>query len=460
MRGFSQSIAICVGAVVQAFAQTSFDIEFVPVVVELGRNRSWEFEDFLNQSSPFKLDSISSQYIVDDLTNIGNVQYFGAIGLGTPSQTATVIFDTGSSDLWIPQSVFNPLTSRTLECPSQGCHEEVKIQYSVGAVEGPMREDRLSISGCVIEHQPFVLAGPAVKLSNRFFDGVLGLAFPRLSHTGHTVLSQLQNSAGVSVFCFFIRESDQPSKLVLGLPTRDWFDDDIVYSPVVLHEWWTFEGSLAVGDTLIMRNSFFALDTGTSYITMPPSYFEQFLRQLFPGDQLGRCLMLNATRQLVCRCDDQRTANVVYLRTSGKDFPIFPEELFTPIVVGAFSEYCILEVQSSSVALPIILGDTFLRTIGAVFDAGQSRVGMAFRDRAAARKPSNRQRRIATESAWKHPRLRPHRPGPQGTSTMLWFLAAIVCGTLAGWGIGELCTWTCQSCKGKVADVSNDYERM
>lgn len=70
------------------------------------------------------------------ISDYQNAEYYGQITVGTPPQTFSVIFDTGSSNLWIPSSKctncgFHPLYNDASSTSYVANGSIFKIQYGI-----------------------------------------------------------------------------------------------------------------------------------------------------------------------------------------------------------------------------------------------------------------------------------------------------------------------------------------
>jgi len=219
-----------------------------------------------------------------------DAQYYGSITIGTPAQDFLVLFDTGSSNLWLPSSkcpFWEPACDlhkkydHTLSSSYQPNGEKFAIQYGTGSASGYLSQDTLGISNVSVVGQVFaeITSEPGITFLAAGFDGILGLAFDTISvdhvtPVWYNLLSQKLVSQPMFSFWLNRDPNSVPGKggeLVLGGVDPSHYTGAFSWVPVTRKDYWEFDMDyLAVGSTPYCTGGCKAIaDSGTSVLAVP-----------------------------------------------------------------------------------------------------------------------------------------------------------------------------------------------
>lgn len=249
-------------------------------------------------------DDTASRKQVDDYKlelREASSQYVGLIGVGTPPQMMSVIFDTGSSNLWVNSD----------KCDDEACKIHVQyhpddsptfrtnptdmsVEFASGVIDGTLASDTFTLGPIVVQNQTFgmIRSEKGEVFMTGKFDGILGLSFSSLSATSEylPVFDNIikQDLLTDNMFSFFYDEDHEDSSaLVFGRPMPDLYDGDITWIDVNKPMYW----ELILQDILIdgVPQNFckdqeegckVVADSGTSLMTGPLHHISSLLETL------------------------------------------------------------------------------------------------------------------------------------------------------------------------------------
>ncbi|CAG5897530.1 unnamed protein product, partial [Menidia menidia] len=329
---------------------------------------------------------------VERLTNFMDAQYYGVISIGTPAQDFSVLFDTGSSNLWVPSihcsfydlacwvhHRYNSKKSSTYV--KNGT--EFSIQYGRGSLSGFISQDTVTVAGLAVPGQQFgeAVKQPGITFAVARFDGVLGMAYPSISVAKVTPVFDTAMAAQLlpqNIFSVYISRDPTAAvggELMLGGTDPQYYTGDLHYVNVTRKAYWQIDmNSIDVGNQLtVCKTGCQAIvDTGTSLIVGPVEEVRALQKAigalpLLMGEYLIDCKKIPSLPVVSFNIGGK------LFNLTGEDYVMKESQLGVSICLSGF-----MAMDIPPPAGPLwILGDVFIGKYYTVFDRNADRVGFA-----------------------------------------------------------------------------------
>ncbi|NXV53537.1 PEPA protein, partial [Uria aalge] len=300
--------------------------------------------------------------------------------IGTPAQEFTVVFDTGSSNLWVPSvycsspacsnhNRFNPAESSTFI----STNESLYIAYGTGSMSGVLGYDTVTVSNIEVINQIFGLAEtePGASFYYTPFDGILGLAFPSIASSGATPVfdnMMMQNLVAKDLFSVYLSKDGRSGSFVLfGAIDPLYTINGITWIPLSAETYWQIRmDSVSIGGEGIACafGCQAIVDTGTSLLAVPDRALGTILS----------ILGANSNGEISCTAASRLPSVVFHI--NGKAFPVPPSAY-----VMESNGSCIVGFQGMDVPTESgelwILGDVFIREYYVIFNRATNMLGLS-----------------------------------------------------------------------------------
>ncbi|XP_062973204.1 cathepsin D [Elgaria multicarinata webbii] len=328
----------------------------------------------------------------ESLKNYMDAQYYGEIGIGTPPQKFTVVFDTGSSNLWVPSIHCHLLdiacmlhhkydSSKSSTYVKNGT--DFAIHYGTGSLSGYLSQDTVSIGDIFVKNQLFGEATkePGITFIAAKFDGICGMAFPKISVNkvlpffDNVMQQQLVDR---NIFSFYLNRDPTASpggELLLGGVDPKYFSGEMAWVNVTRKAYWQIHvDKVNIGNSLSVCNDGCEaiVDTGTSLITGPTEEIKKVQKAI------GAKPIIKG--QYILDCEKLSSLPVVSLVLGGNSYDLTPDQYALKVTVQG-ETLCMSGFSGLDVPPPggplWILGDVFIGPYYTAFDRDNDSVGFA-----------------------------------------------------------------------------------
>ena len=321
----------------------------------------------------------------EELINVDyDSTWVAEVDVGTPSQSYSVVLDTGSADFWLSDAVLSQEAASTTLTNSS---TPFQLQYGSGQVAGYVVQDTTTLAGSTVSDYKFAVATAVSRsLLQTGIDGIMGLGFQKLSVVNNPTFWE---SANADTFSFYLerRTLDATGSgfssstadggvFTLGGTNSSLYQGDISYVDLIESLYWMIPiGGLAAGSNSISVGSTnrAAIDTGTTLIGGPDDVVQNFYAAIDGAQAIS-----GQEGYYSYPCSSSINAKITF---GDKEYTI-PDQDFNAGTVDRSGTQCMGAFfgagSTATDDLQWIVGDAFLKNVYSVFTNVNNKAQVGF----------------------------------------------------------------------------------